>query len=151
MATGMYVYFENYGRYDWTRYFHGEGGLDLRWTPARQRMWRSRFRALNVSRTHVEVWHEDGSRRGDEEWETTLSPHLANDVVKQMLRQMPELLQHEGQRVIGRMPGSVLPIVVDDPGAALDEDEEDEGEYDAMDDENEPPLRNETDQAIEAG
>lgn len=92
-----------------------------------------------------------------------LSPHLANDVVKQMLRQMPELLQHEGQRVIGRMPGSVLPIVVDDPDA-LDEDEEDEGEYDAMDDETEPlrnetgqaieenePLRNETGQAIEAG
>ena len=77
-----------------------------------------------------------------------LSPHLANDVVKQMLRQMPELLQHEGQRVIGRMPGSVLPIVVDDPGAALDEDEEDEGEYDAMGEENEP-LRNETGQAIE--
>tara|TARA_B110001452_G_scaffold35067_1_gene27010 strand:- start:137 stop:268 length:132 start_codon:yes stop_codon:yes gene_type:complete len=23
MATGMYVYFENYGRYDWTRYFTG--------------------------------------------------------------------------------------------------------------------------------
>ena len=81
-----------------------------------------------------------------------LSPHLANDVVKQMLRQMPELIHQEGQRVIGRMPGSVLPIVVDDPDAALDEDEEeDEGEYDAMDDENETPLRNETGQAIESG
>jgi hypothetical protein len=78
LTAGIYVYFENYGRYDWARYFYGEGGLDLRWTPARQRMWRSRFRALNVSRTHVEVWHEDNSRRGDEEWETSLSQHLAN-------------------------------------------------------------------------
>ena len=40
MSTGMYVYVENYGRYDWTRYFHGHAGLDLRWTPAKHRMWK---------------------------------------------------------------------------------------------------------------
>ena len=82
LSAGIYVYFENYGRYDWTRYFHGMSGLDLRWTPARQRMWRLRFRSVNISKTHVEVWHEDGSRRGDEEWEETLSHHLANSSVR---------------------------------------------------------------------
>jgi hypothetical protein len=28
------------------------------------------------------VWHEDGSRKGDEEWEETLSHHLANASVR---------------------------------------------------------------------
>ena len=55
MTTGMYVYFENYGRYDWTRYFGGHFGLDLRWTPAKQRMWRARFLSAGVSKHHIEV------------------------------------------------------------------------------------------------
>ena len=38
MATGIYIYFDNYGRYDWSRYFYGQYGLDLRWTPARRRL-----------------------------------------------------------------------------------------------------------------
>ena len=78
LSAGVYVYVENYGRYDWTRYFVGHAGLDLRWTPAKQRVWKQRFAAAGVVRTHVEVWHEDGSRRGDEEWEERLSAHLAN-------------------------------------------------------------------------
>ena len=52
-------------------------GLDMRWTPAKAKMWRARFAAAGVARTHVEVWHEDGSRRGDEEWEEHLSAHLS--------------------------------------------------------------------------
>ena len=43
MATGIYVYFDNYGRYDWSRYFYGQYGLDLRWTPARRWLWAARF------------------------------------------------------------------------------------------------------------
>ena len=46
MATGIYIYFDNYGRYDWSRYFYGQYGLDLRWTPARRRLWAARFGAL---------------------------------------------------------------------------------------------------------
>ena len=56
-----------------------------------------------------------------------LSPHLANDIVKHMLKQMPGLVQQQGQRVIGRMPGMVLPIVVDDNSTAAAEEGE-EGE-----------------------
>ena len=78
MATGLYVYVENYGRYDWTRYFTGAHGLDLRWTPAKQRMWRARFLRAGVARSHIEVLHEDGSKRGDEDWEEHLSAQLAN-------------------------------------------------------------------------
>ena len=63
-----------------------------------------------------------------------LSPHLANDIVKQMLKNMPGILQEQGMRVVGRMPGSVLPIVVDDASAADEEGEE----PDATDDENAP-------------
>ena len=77
LTAGIYVYVENYGRYDWTRYFTGHAGLDLRWTPAKARMWRARWSSVGVARTHVEVWHEDGPRAGDEEWETTLAAHLS--------------------------------------------------------------------------
>ena len=63
LSAGFYVYVENYGRYDWTRYFHGHAGLDMRWTAAKHKMWRARFAAAGVPRTLVEVWHEDGSRR----------------------------------------------------------------------------------------
>ena len=42
LTAGIYVYVENYGRYDWTRYFTGYAGLDLRWTPAKSRMWKVR-------------------------------------------------------------------------------------------------------------
>ena len=52
LATGMYVYVENYGRYDWTRYFEGLGGLDLRWTAAKQRMWKARYLTIGVC-THA--------------------------------------------------------------------------------------------------
>ena len=41
--AGIYFYVENYGRYDWTRYFGGHAGLDLRWTVAKQRMWKVRL------------------------------------------------------------------------------------------------------------
>ncbi len=79
MSCGMYVYFENYGRYDWSRYFGGYAGLDLRWTPAKHRLWRSRFASLGVDRPDVvEVWREDGSGLGDEEWEASLASKLAN-------------------------------------------------------------------------
>ena len=44
--------------------------------------WRARFAASHVSRTVVEVWHEDGSRIGDEEWEEHLTAHLANASVR---------------------------------------------------------------------
>ena len=44
------VYFENYGRYDWTRYFGCDLGLDLRWTAAKHRMWKARFAAMGKSR-----------------------------------------------------------------------------------------------------
>ena len=37
LSAGIYVYFENYVRYDWTRYFTGFAGLDLRWTVAKRR------------------------------------------------------------------------------------------------------------------
>ena len=71
--TGVYIYFENYGRYDWTRYFYGYLGLDVRWTPARRAAWERKFASVGgVARRVVEVWHEDGSRRGDEEWEQTV-------------------------------------------------------------------------------
>ena len=60
LATGIYVYFDNYGRYDWTRYFYGQYGLDMRWTPARQRLWSSRFSALGVKKQVVQVLVEEG-------------------------------------------------------------------------------------------
>ena len=64
--------------YDWTRYFSGHHGLDLRWTAAKHKLWRTRFAAHESAgaKQHVEVWHEDGSRRGDEEWEEHLSANL---------------------------------------------------------------------------
>ena len=81
--TGVYVYFDNYGRYDWTRYFYGYKGLDARWTPARRAAWRRRFKAIGAIEQHqVEVWHEDGSRIGDEEWEQTISALLSNRSVQ---------------------------------------------------------------------
>ena len=78
LGTGLYVYVENYGRYDWTRYFGGHAGLDLRWTPAKQRMWKARFHGAGVTKAVLEVLHEDGSHQGDEDWEEHLSEHLAN-------------------------------------------------------------------------
>ena len=56
LYTGVYVYVENYGRYDWTRYFFGHAGLDLRWTAAKARLWKGRFATAGLSRTLVEVW-----------------------------------------------------------------------------------------------
>lgn len=50
LATGLLVYFENYGRYDWMRYFRGQNGLDLRWTAAKEAMWSRRFRQEGISR-----------------------------------------------------------------------------------------------------
>ena len=76
------MYVENYGRYDWTRYFTGHAGLDLRWTKAKHLMWKRRFEAVGASKTHVEVWWEDGSRRGDEEWEEHLSAHFSNSSIR---------------------------------------------------------------------
>ena len=55
----MYVYFENYGRYDWTRYFYGYAGLDLRWSNARRAAWAARFAAAGVKERVLEVMHED--------------------------------------------------------------------------------------------
>ena len=60
MAANIYVYFDNYGRYDWARYFYGHHGLDLRWTPARRRMWAARFAALGVTKHVVRVLVEEG-------------------------------------------------------------------------------------------
>ena len=60
MAANIYVYFDNYGRYDWARYFYGHHGLDLRWTPARRRMWAGRFAALGVTKHVVRVLVEEG-------------------------------------------------------------------------------------------
>lgn len=74
LQTGLLVYFDNYGRYDWTRYFFGYTGLDVRWTAARHAMWGRRLDKMGGVRAHVEVWHEDQSGVGDEEWETTVSP-----------------------------------------------------------------------------
>jgi len=51
-------------RYDWQRYFYGHGGLSMRWTPARERLWRRRFRSAGVSPHIVEVLHEDNSHAG---------------------------------------------------------------------------------------
>ena len=51
MSANIYVYFDNYGRYDWARYFYGHHGLDLRWTPARRRMWAGRFAPLGVTKS----------------------------------------------------------------------------------------------------
>ena len=49
---------------------------------AKAKMWRARFLAHGITKTHVEVWHEDGSRRGDEEWEEHLAAHLGNSSVR---------------------------------------------------------------------
>ena len=61
---------------------------------------------------------------------------------------LPTLL-HRGPGTVGRARSRHVLFYTVRP-EFLDMDD-DEGEYDAMDDENEPPLRNETDQAIEAG
>jgi hypothetical protein len=45
-------------------------------------MWTARFSAAGVKRSVLEVWHEDGSRRGDEEWEEHLSAQLADANVR---------------------------------------------------------------------
>jgi len=47
-------------RYDWARYFYGHHGLDLRWTPARRRMWAARFAARGVTKHVVRVLVEEG-------------------------------------------------------------------------------------------
>ena len=80
MTTGMYVYFENYGRYDWTRYFYGHSGLDLRWTPAKRRMWSARFGAMGVRKQMIRVLVEEGPLRGtgEDEWEEHLTAALGN-------------------------------------------------------------------------
>eukprot|EP00967_Tisochrysis_lutea_P072101 scaffold95998_cov27-Tisochrysis_lutea.AAC.3 len=55
-------------RYDWQRYFYGHGGMSLRWTHARARLWRHRFRSIGVLRPKlIEVKHEDSSGLGDDE------------------------------------------------------------------------------------
>lgn len=79
LSTGFQVYFENYGRYDWQRYFYGHGGMSLRWTHARARLWRHRFRSIGVLRPKlIEVKHEDSSGLGDDEWEESLVAALSN-------------------------------------------------------------------------
>ncbi|KAL1510577.1 hypothetical protein AB1Y20_006878 [Prymnesium parvum] len=83
IQTGIYIYFENYGRYDWTRYFYGYMGLDVRWTTARRSAWERKFASVGgCVRREVEVWHEDGSRIGDEEWEQTVTHLLSNTSVQ---------------------------------------------------------------------
>ena len=79
-----------------------------------------------------------------------LSPHLANDIVKQMLRQMPGILQQQGQRVVGRMPGSVLPIVVDDE-MVMDEEGEEEEEEEQEDAPQDPASNATVAGAVETG
>jgi len=46
MAAGIYLYFENYGRYDWQEFFFAHGGLSTRWTEARKALWARRFAGL---------------------------------------------------------------------------------------------------------
>ena len=79
--SGIYVYFENYGRYDWQKYFYGYGGLDTRWTAARQSLWESRFANMNASKQTIDVINEV-TRKGDEEWETTLLNALVDPLKK---------------------------------------------------------------------
>lgn len=70
--TSVYVYFENYGRYDWTKYFYGYLGLDMRWTESRSAAWERKFASVGGAVVRdVEVWHDE-ERVGDEEWEQTV-------------------------------------------------------------------------------
>ena len=78
MSSNLLVYFENYGRYDWTRYFTGYAGLDARWTAAKRRLWAERFGRRGVSELVIDVLHEDDHRKGDDDWEEHLSAALAN-------------------------------------------------------------------------
>tara|TARA_B100000513_G_scaffold195678_1_gene126957 strand:+ start:280 stop:1992 length:1713 start_codon:yes stop_codon:yes gene_type:complete len=79
LATNLILYFDNYGRYDWSKYFYGWGGLDLRWSTAKETMWARRFRHLGMGGPHlIEVLHDDDPSRGDEDWEEHLVPALAN-------------------------------------------------------------------------
>jgi len=82
VQASVYVYFENYGRYDWTRYFYGYLGLDVRWTEARSAAWQRKFASVGGAvERNVEVWHDE-ERVGDEEWEQTVTQLLSNRSVQ---------------------------------------------------------------------
>ena len=73
----------------------GHAGLDLRWTPAKRRMWSARFGALGVRKRTVRVLVEEGALRGtgEDEWEEHLSAALGNHSVR--------WLQLDGQATTG--------------------------------------------------
>uniref|UniRef100_A0A7S4F3G6 Uncharacterized protein n=1 Tax=Chrysotila carterae TaxID=13221 RepID=A0A7S4F3G6_CHRCT len=85
MMTGIHIYFENYGKYDWQKYFYGYGGLDTRWTKAKHRLWAARFATAGIaSPTRIDVYQEY-LQTGDEDWEEHLAAALSNSSIRWIL------------------------------------------------------------------